>query len=162
MDNHKELPNELQKIPWFQTIKPEHLQKITEISHLKHIKNGDVLFHEGDQADYLYIVIDGRVALDMFIPHRGKVRIKTAEMWDVFGWSGVTPTIHQRTVGATAVMDGLLVGIDSAKLRDVCEEDHDLGYIVMRRLVNIVASLLQVTRLQLIDMFASPEEQDAK
>jgi CRP/FNR family cyclic AMP-dependent transcriptional regulator len=162
MDDHEELLTELQKIPWFQMIKPEHLQKIMEISHLKRIKSGDILFHEGDQADCLYIVIEGRVALDMFIPHRGKLRINTAEMWDVFGWSGVTPTIHQRTAGATAVMDGLLIGIDSTKLREACEEDHELGYIVMRRLVNIVASRLQVTRLQLIDMFASPEEQNAK
>lgn len=162
MDNHEELLSELKKIPWFQAIKPDHLQKIAEISHLKKIKSGDVLFREGDQGNYLYIVLEGRVALDIFIPHRGKIRINTAEMWDVFGWSSVTPTIHQRTAGATVVMDGLVVGIDSAKLRDACEEDHDLGYIVMRRLMHVVASRLQVTRLQLIDMFASPEEQNAK
>jgi CRP/FNR family cyclic AMP-dependent transcriptional regulator len=162
MDNHEELLSELKKIPWFQVIKPDHLQKIVEISHLQKIKSGDVLFREGDQGNYLYIVLEGRVALDIFIPHRGKVRINTAEMWDVFGWSSVTPTIHQRTAGATVVMDGLVVGIDSAKLRDACEEDHDLGYVVMRRLMHVVANRLQVTRLQLIDMFAPPEEQNAK
>jgi hypothetical protein len=32
----------------------------------------------------------------------------------------------------------------------------------MRRLMNIVAGRLLVTRLQLIDMFASPEEKNAK
>jgi len=162
MQNEAEVIQELGKIPWFQSIKPEHLKKIAEISHLKRIKSGEVLFREGDQDDYLYIVIEGRVALDIFIPHRGKVRINTAEPWDLFGWSGVTPNLHQRTAGAIAVMDGLLIGIDAAKLRDACEENHDLGYIVMRRLVNIVASRLLVTRLQLIDMFASPEEKNAK
>jgi len=108
-----------------------------------------------------YIVAEGRVALDIFIPHRGKARIYTAEKWDVFGWSSVTPSVHQRTAGATAVADGLVVCIDSAKLRQACDEDHDLGYIVMRRLTNIVAGRILVTRLQLIDMFASPEEQHA-
>jgi CRP-like cAMP-binding protein len=162
MQNEAEVIQELEKIPWFQMIKPEHLKKIAEISHLKRIKGGEVLFREGEQDDYLYIVVEGRVGLDLFIPHRGKVRINTAETWDLFGWSGVTPNIHQRTAGATAVTDGLLIGINSAKLRDACEEDHDLGYIVMRRLVHIVASRLLVTRLQLIDMFASPEEKNAK
>ena len=161
MQNEAEVIQELEKIPWFQVIKPEHLKKIAEISHLQKIKSGEVLFREGDHADYLYIVIEGRVGLDLFIPHRGKVRINTVEMWDLFGWSGVTPHIHQRTAGATAVIDGRVIGIDSAKLRDACEEDHDLGYIVMRRLMNIVASRLMVTRLQLIDMFASPEEKNA-
>jgi hypothetical protein len=36
------------------------------------------------------------------------------------------------------------------------EEDHDLGYVVMRRLANVIASRLLVTRLQLLDMFANP------
>jgi len=162
MTNHEELTRELRKIPWFQELRPEHLQKIVEISHLREIKAGEVLFREGDKDDTLYIVIEGRVALDIFIPHRGKVRFYTAEPWDVFGWSSVTPTIHQRTAGAVAVADGLVVCIDSAKLRQACDEDHDLGYLVMRRLTNIIASRLLVTRLQLIDMFASPEEQHAK
>jgi hypothetical protein len=33
---------------------------------------------------------------------------------------------------------------------------------VMRRLTNIVASRLLVSRLQLLDMFASPEEKNAQ
>jgi len=162
MENQEELVRELGKIPWFQELQPEHLQIIMGISHLRKIKGEEVLFREGDKEDCLYIVIEGRVALDMFIPHRGKVRIYTVEPWDVFGWSSVTPTIHQRTAGATAVIDGLVICIDSPRLRQVCEEDHDLGYLVMRRLTNIIASRLLVTRLQLIDMFASPEEQHAK
>jgi hypothetical protein len=52
-------------------------------------------------------------------------------------------------------MDSLVVGFDAEKLYQACEADHDLGYIVMRRLSNIVASRLMVTRLQLLDMFAA-------
>lgn len=162
MHTKAEVTQELKKIPWFKEIKPEHLQKISDIAHLRQVRAGETLFREGDKEDYLYIVIEGRVALDIFIPHRGKIRIYTAEPWDLFGWSSVTPIIHQRTAGAVAVVDGLIVGIDSEKLRQACDDDHDLGYLVMRRLTNIVASRLLVTRLQLIDMFATPEEKNAK
>jgi CRP-like cAMP-binding protein len=161
MTVNEELVRELEKIPWFQELSKAHLQKIMEISQLRRIKTDEVLFREGDKEDCLYIVMEGRVALDIFIPHRGKVRIFTAEKWDVFGWSSVTPTLHQRTAGATAVADGRVICIDSARLRQACDEDHDLGYIVMRRLTNIVAGRILTTRLQLIDMFASPEEQHA-
>lgn len=162
MYDKTEVTQELEKIPWFKELKPEHLQKISDIAYLRHVRAGEVLFREGDREDYLYIVIEGRVALDIFIPHKGKVRIYTAEPWDLFGWSSVTPTNHQRTAGAVAVVDGLVVGIDSTKLRKACDDDHDLGYVVMRRLTNIVASRLLVSRLQLIDMFASPEEKNAQ
>lgn len=157
-----DVSRELEKIPWFKEIDRKHLQRISDISHLRHVRAGEILFREGDHEDYLYIVIEGRVAIDIFIPHRGKIRIFTAEPWDLFGWSSVIPNIYQRTAGAVAVVDGLVVGIDSAKLREACDADHDLGYLVMRRLSNIVASRLLVTRLQLIDMFASPEDKNAK
>ena len=157
MDNKAEVLQELGKIPWFHELKPEHLQKIVAIAHLQNIKNGEVLFREGDQEGCLYIVIQGRVALDIFVPARGKVRIYTAEPLDVFGWSSITAGIHRRTAGAVCIMDGLVVGIDAEKLRQACDEDHDLGYVVMRRLSNLIASRLMVTRLQLLDMFASPE-----
>jgi len=162
MDDREKVLMELEKIPWFQQQKPEHLQKVAEMAHLRRIKAGELLFREGEKEDNLYIVIEGRIALDIFIPHRGKVRIYTVEPLDIFGWSSVTPGSHQRTAGATAVTDGLILGIDSTKLRDACDEDHDFGYLVMRRLLHVVSSRLLVSRLQLIDMFTAPEEQHAK
>ena len=157
MDHKTEVMQELEKITWFKELKHEHLLKLADIAHLRHVRGGEVLFREGDKEDYLYIVIEGRIALDIFVPHRGKMRIYTAESWDLFGWSSVTPVIHKRTAGAIGVIDSLIIGIDAEKLRKACDEDHDLGYVVMRRLTNIVASRLQVTRLQLLDMFGNPE-----
>ncbi len=157
METKDEVIAELKKIPWFQELRPEHTEKIASITKLRRLKAGETLFREGEKEDYCYIVIQGRVALDMFVPHRGKVRFYTAEAWEIFGWSSVTPTVRQRTAGAEAVIDGLVVQIDAPKLRQFCDEDHDLGYAVMRRLANVVASRLLVTRLQLLDMFANPE-----
>jgi CRP/FNR family transcriptional regulator, cyclic AMP receptor protein len=161
-DALQETIKELQKIPWFQELEKKHLEKVASITTLRHVRPDEVLFHEGDKEDNLYIVIAGRIALEIFIPQRGKIRIYTVEPQDLFGWSSVTPVVHQRTAGATSVMDGLIACIDSEKLRQLCEEDHDLGYVVMRRLANIVASRLLVTRLQLLDMFSHPESQNAK
>lgn len=157
METKDEVIAQLNKIPWFQELKPEHTRKIASITSLKNAKAGETFFREGDKEDYCYIVIDGRVGLDMFVPERGKIRFYTAEQYEIFGWSSVTPTIRQRTAGATAVIDSLVVRIDAPKLRELCDEDHDLGYAVMRRLANVVAARLLVTRLQLLDMFANPE-----
>jgi CRP/FNR family transcriptional regulator, cyclic AMP receptor protein len=152
-----EVTDELKKIPWFRELSPDHIRKIAEITSLRKVHAGDVLFREGDREEFVYIVIEGRVALDMFVPHRGKVRFYAAEQWEVFGWSSVTPNIHQRTAGAVAVVDGMVACVDAEELRQICDQDHDLGYLVMRRLANVVAARLLVTRLQLLDMFAKPE-----
>ena len=161
MGNVEDVSEELQKIPWFHEMNQKHAQKIAEITNLRHVKAGEVIFREGDKAESVYIVIEGRVGLDMFVPLRGKIRFYTAEPWEVFGWSSVTPNIRQRTAGATAVVDGLIVYVNAEKLRQACDEDHDLGYLVMRRMANVVAGRLLVTRLQLLDMFANPETKNA-
>jgi CRP-like cAMP-binding protein len=148
---------ELERIPWFRELQPEHVEKLASITKLRAVKAGEVLFREGDREDNVYIVIEGRVALDVFVPHRGKVRFYTAEQWEIFGWSSVTPNVRQRTAGATAVIDSVVAQIDAEDMRKACDSDHDLGYRVMRRLANVVASRLLVTRLQLLDMFAHPE-----
>jgi CRP-like cAMP-binding protein len=123
---------------------------------------GDDLRDDSASFDALkqgaHVVVSGRVALDMFVPHKGKVRFYTCEAWEVVGWSGVTPEVHQRIAGAVAVMDTALISTGSEALRQLCEADHDLGYLVMRRMANVVASRLVVTRLQLLDMFAQPME----
>ncbi len=161
MDSTDDVLEELCKIPWFQELREDHLRKIASITKIRPMKAGEVIFREGDTHESVYIVISGRVGLEMFVPHRGKVRFYTADQWELFGWSSVTPNVHLRTAGATAVLDGALLKIDAEKLNKACDEDHDLGYLVMRRLARVVAGRLQVTRLQLLDMFANPETKNA-
>lgn len=161
MDATEELMTELRKFPWFQELSDEHVRKIASISTIRKVKAGEIIFREGDTHESVYVVIEGRVGLEMFVPHRGKVRFYTAEPGEIFGWSSVTPAVHVRTAGATAVLEGSVLRIDAEKLSVVCDEDHDLGYLVMRRLSHVVGSRLLVTRLQLLDMFANPESKNA-
>jgi CRP-like cAMP-binding protein len=152
---------ELQKIPWFQELQPEHVKRLASITEIRDVKAGDVLFREGDIEDYVYVVLDGRIALDLRVPHRGRVRFYTVERWDIFGWSGATPEVRQRTAGASAVMESRVARLNASAMRRMCDDDHDLGYQVMKRLVKVVAGRLLVTRIQLLDMFAHPEADDA-
>jgi len=154
----EDIQSALNKVPWFNTLTPDHFKKTAELAHIRHAKAGEIFFREGDKQDYIYIVLEGRVSLEIFVPHHGKVRFCTAEPYDVFGWSSVTPGMHQRTAGAMAVLDSTVACLDAEGLRQFAEKDHDFGYLLMRRLANVVASRLMVTRLQLIDMFAGPTE----
>jgi len=158
--DQQELIQALESIPWFQEISAEHFEKMAGIASLIEVDAKQELFREGDPEDYLYIVLQGRVAIEMFVPSRGRVRIYTAEPMDVVGWSSVTPVVRRRTAGAQAVLPSCLIRLDALGLRQLCEEDCELGYIVMRRMANVVASRLLTTRLQLLDMFANPTDEE--
>jgi CRP/FNR family cyclic AMP-dependent transcriptional regulator len=156
MATDPEIVSALKNIPWFAELKPEHFKGVVETATLRHVQAGEELFKEGDKEDCFYVVVEGRVALDIFVPHRGKVRIYTAESMDLIGWSAITPVVHSRTAGATVVQPGRLVAFNAERVRQMCEDDHDFGYIFMRRMAHIIAGRLLVTRLQLLDMFADP------
>jgi CRP/FNR family cyclic AMP-dependent transcriptional regulator len=158
-DDREELRAALQTIPWFQEIDKQYFDSLCGIASIQEVEAGQELFREGDKEDSLYIVQKGRVAMELFIPGRGRMRIFTAEPMDVIGWSSVTPVIRQRTASARAVLPSSLIALDAKKLRQMCEEDHDLGYLVMRRMANVVASRLLTTRLQLLNIFANPVQE---
>ncbi len=160
MDENEKRINALQTVPLFQQISEEHFEKILEITSLVEVEAKQELFREGDPEDFLYVVIQGRVAIEMFVPSRGRTRIHTAEPMDEVGWSSVTPVVRRRTAGARAVLPSCLLKIDAIKLRQFCDEDCSLGYIIMRRMCNVIASRLLTTRLQLLDVFAHPGKED--
>jgi len=154
--NKVELTEVLQAIPWFQALSDDHFQKIAGISEVVLLSRDELLFKQGDQQKNLYILIEGRVGVELYSPIRGAIRVFTAEPMDVVGWSSATPVVRQRTASARAVLDSRLIAINAAKLNQYCEQDHELGYIVMRRLANVAAARLMICRLQLVDLFANP------
>ena len=158
MDEQTDPRKIMENIPWFKELKPDHFNKMAEIASVHNFPEGSELFREGDREDRLYVVIDGRVSIEIFVPHRGRVSILTAEPLDMIGWSSITPTIRTRTASARAVLPSKVIGFGSEALRKLCDEDFELGYYIMRRIANIIAGRLLVTRLQLLDMFASPPE----
>ena len=47
------------------------------------------------------------------------------------------------------------IALDGKCLRAKCEEDHDLGYELLKRFAHIVTQRLQATRMQLLDVYAA-------
>jgi CRP-like cAMP-binding protein len=149
----------LRSIPLFADLTEKHQKTIAEISSIRPFRENDEIFHEGDPSDFLYLVLDGRVALEIHIPNRGRSRILTVEPQEVLGWSGITDVVPRRTLTARGVCDGRLLAIDSVKLNAACAKDHDLGFIVMHHVANVIAGRLMATRMQLLDMFSNPSSE---
>ncbi|MDD5369697.1 MAG: cyclic nucleotide-binding domain-containing protein [Anaerolineaceae bacterium] len=133
------------------------MKKLAGIASQCQIKTNEQLFLEGEKEDYLYVVLEGQLAVEIHVPNKGWVRIFTAEPLDIVGWSSMTPVVRQRTASARALLPTRLVSLHAESLHKLCDEDHDLGYMIMKRVANVAASRLLTTRLQLLEMFANPE-----
>lgn len=159
MNQTPDLITELREIPWLEELDDKHLENLVSIAHVRTVGAAEELFREGGIEQFMYIVLDGRIALEMFVPNRGRVRIFTVEPTEIVGWSCVMPVAH-RIATAKAVLPSRLMAFEGQKLRELCDADHELGYFLMLHLATVITQRLMVTRLQLLDMFAHPSPQE--
>ena len=155
-----DLTTTLHSIPWFVDLDQKRLERLAQITELMEVKANQTLFCEGEKDAYVYVVLEGKIAVDMVVPSRGSVRIFVAEPLDILGWSSLTPVVRQRTATALALTCSRVAAINTTALQRLCDEDARLGYVIMRRISNVVASRLLTTRLQLLDLIAEPSQDE--
>ena len=148
----------LQEYPFFSGLSEEHLKLITAGAKHVHFPDQHCIFHEGDRANEFYVICDGLVSIELLTPS-GSTTVQTVEKGDVLGWSWVSPPYRWHFNARTMRPTDALV-LDGNWLRSKCEEDRDFGYEMLKRFVDLVASRLDATRLQLIDIYSVRSEKE--
>ena len=144
----------LAESPFLKDLEPHHLELITGCASNVRFESGQYLFHEGEEADRFFLIRHGKVAIEVFTPDRGPITIQTIEAGDVLGWSWLVPP-YQWRFDAKATELVRAVALDGKCLRTKCEEDHNLGYTLLKRFAHIIEQRLEATRLQLLDVYGS-------
>lgn len=147
----------LRTSPLFGFLESAHLEKLVAFAREVSWPPDRVIFREGEPDDKLYLVLEGLVALDIYVPGRGRVTILTIGPQEVLGWSAAVPEVEKKTASARTLQPTRAIAIDASALHAACEQDHDLGYHVYRTLANVIASRLKATRLQLLDVYGVSE-----
>jgi len=151
----------LKSIPWFLDLNQRQLEMLASFSSIIDFKGGQIIFHEGDQLSDIFIILEGQVSVEMAVPTCGQVRICVADPLDIIGWSKLTPVVRQRTATTTALRDTRMLCIQGDQLLAFCEQDWLAGYVIFRRLANVVASNLLLTKFQLMDRILHSSSQPA-
>jgi CRP-like cAMP-binding protein len=144
---------QLEELPLFAGLNRQHLCQIAAFSSHVHFEGGTFIFREGEEARTCYVIRRGLVALQLYSPERGAVTVQTLREGDVLGLSWVFPP-HRWLFSARALELTRAVAVDGERLERLCEIDHDLGYPLMKRLVEVFGQRLQATRMQLVDVYA--------
>jgi CRP/FNR family transcriptional regulator, cyclic AMP receptor protein len=113
----------------------------------------EIIFREGDPANRFYLIHTGKVVLEAHAADGDRVLIETLGAGDVLGWSWLFPPYYWH-FDARAVEATEAIFFFGTPLRTECEEDHELGYELLKRMSEIVINRLQVTRRQLLECHA--------
>ncbi|MFA6281578.1 MAG: cyclic nucleotide-binding domain-containing protein [Candidatus Omnitrophota bacterium] len=143
----------LEAHPFFQGLKEEYLNFITGCASNVRFKEGDILLKEGDPADQFFLVREGKVAVDINVPQHDSITIQTIQDGEILGWSWLVPP-HKNRFSCRAITETRVISLDGKCLRNKCEDNHDLGYELLKRLAVIFTERLEVTRKQLINIYS--------
>jgi CRP/FNR family transcriptional regulator, cyclic AMP receptor protein len=138
----------LQGIRFLRGTSPAHLEQIANIAELCDFDECDIVCQDGDVADSIYLVVFGRLVLEVCTPEWGCKQIVTVGPGEMLGWSSLSE--HRRMAATARVTEKTrLARIDGPKLRAICDEDPQFGYEFMHRTMLALAKRLTATWTQL-------------
>jgi CRP-like cAMP-binding protein len=147
------LKTKLAKHAIFKGLGKNYVQLIADHASTIRFKPGDVIFREGEEANQFYLLEEGMVVLEVALsPDRDPIVIQSIGEGAVLGWSWLFPP-HRRRFQARAIAPARAIAIDGKFLRTKCEEDHDLGYELMKRFALLIEQRLRAVRIQNPDMY---------
>jgi len=138
--------------PLFRNMEPEFHDLLAGCAKNARFPADSYLFHEGDDADWLYLVRDGRVALEISAPGHGRMVFQTIASGGVLGLSWLVPPYRWR-FDAHVKEDLRVIEFDANCLRTKCDANPALGYAVMKQILPALVDRLHDTRVQLLDLY---------
>jgi len=132
---------------------PQHLERLAALANEVRFHRDQVIFREGDRRGLFYLILDGSVVLEI-ITARHPVLLQTLHAGDAMGWSALIDSGGAH-FEARALTSARALAFEGVKLRETCEADPAFGYRMMKALLTLVTERLDVTRMQLLDIYSS-------
>ncbi len=112
----------------------------------KNYKEGELIFSEGASADHLYLILSGKVSLEMKVQlgQTGTVRRATIGVigpWQAMGWSSLVYP-YEYTASGVCLQDTKVLAIPKEDLRFLISQYPEAGCDLMERVASITRARL--------------------
>jgi CRP-like cAMP-binding protein len=148
------LEQQLRQHPFCASLKEEQIQALLACASRVEVPAGQLIVHQGASANHFYLLVQGRVTIELNAPPRGVITIQTLSPGDIMGWSWLTPPYRWR-FDALAAESVTAIALDAQQLREKLAHDHELAYEMLKRFVSVMGQRLEASRAQLLDMYGS-------
>jgi len=143
-------PEMLKETDLFCFLKLEELKDIADLCKIEEYEAGTEIYQEGDRAEKIYLVQQGRVAVEVEIRAGKKSVVYTETPGKMFGYPSLVKP-HAYESSARCVDKVRIISIKADDLvNKIFKADCRRGYLVMNKLAEIIAQKLHETRQQLL------------
>ena len=141
------------------------LEEIAMLSNEITKDKGDWFFHEDEDATKLYLVLEGAVALTLYVYLNGSGQHLSSShsigKGEIIGWSSIVPP-HQYKVGAMAVKKSNLLEIDALPLRQLLDDNPEYGYHFLRQIAEVISERYMLINIQILSLMTDKQIKPVK
>jgi CRP-like cAMP-binding protein len=129
------------------------LALLADCAMATHFIQGNAILQEGEFANRFYLIESGRVVLESSAGVSDRLILETIGSGDLLGWSWMFPPYIWQ-FSARAVEPTTAIFFYGTILREHCENDHSLGYQLLKRMSAVMVKRLQAARRQMLALHA--------
>jgi CRP-like cAMP-binding protein len=138
-------PEELKQIEFLNRIGEPHLTQIVRMARLKEHEPGSVIFRQGENAPFVYLVLSGKIGLQLENLGETPIEVSRVGPGELLAWSPVLGR-HAMTATARAVSRCRLAILDVNELTAVFQKDPHFEAAFLRQVASVVSDRLWDTR----------------
>jgi CRP/FNR family cyclic AMP-dependent transcriptional regulator len=153
----------IRRYPFFAGLNHDQLVALAKVANEVAVETEHYFFHEGDELESIYLVLQGSAAVVIEVPDReveqklsgqltGKLQTKDVVIsavgpGEVFAWSALVPP-YRATAGVKATTPCRVITFDRKALLTAFEDDCRFGYLMMQKTAQVVRDRLQGLRIE--------------
>lgn len=136
----------LKKTELFGTLSESQLNILLSHSSVESLPEGKIIFRQGDEANHLYVLIEGMI--DLSVKTGEKVDFLTSKIEKEGAAFGIPCLIEpfRYNVTATCLKPTKVLIIDAGRVKTEMERDPKMGMEIMKKLVTIYFNRLNEMR----------------
>jgi CRP/FNR family cyclic AMP-dependent transcriptional regulator len=119
------------------------MKLLATFSSEERVRDGSMIFREGEKGDKLYIVLDGRVRISKFIPGVGEEALAVLDRGDFFGEMALIDDKPRSADAKAHEADATVLSIDRATLNEILSMDPNASLQFLNLLCRMISRRLR-------------------
>jgi len=121
----------------------------------KRFESGNVVFRQGEHAEKFYLLLSGRVSVEIPSVYGPSIQIQNLGAGQILGWSWLISP-YQWDFQAKVEEDAEMLEIDGKTLLEYCETNPKFGYKLLSSFTVLMSQRLHSARQRMMDEWNPP------
>jgi CRP-like cAMP-binding protein len=119
---------------FFRELTAEQVAQVSQLGRIEEYSRDSLIYNLGEPAEDFYVLVDGMVRFTIGLGNRQARAGQILKRGEVFGWAALVENAQKRIASALAITPCTLIAINGDQLLILLNQDHSLGYRIMKQL----------------------------